>query len=166
MSQQTPVQVVPHGTVGFERKVQVRDYESASASIYLPFDIDPENEAATAQAAKDAFFTAQSVVLEQLGIAFEYDEAKGIVRELLTAKFGPVTEVAASGNGNGSVTQAAPAASGNPNCPKCNGAMYDNRADNAARIAQGKRAQPDFRCKQYKQPPAGTGCDGVVWPKR
>src|SRR2546423_13842075 len=40
-----------------------------------------------------------------------------------------------------------------PNCPKCGGAMWDNR--------EGKRnpKAPDFKCKDRE-------CDGVIWPKR
>jgi hypothetical protein len=40
-----------------------------------------------------------------------------------------------------------------PNCPKCQGPMWDNRV--------GKRnpKAPDFKCKD-------RGCDGVVWPPR
>src|SRR5437870_12394928 len=40
-----------------------------------------------------------------------------------------------------------------PTCPKCGGAMWDNR--------EGKRnpKAPDFKCKDRE-------CDGVIWPKR
>jgi hypothetical protein len=40
-----------------------------------------------------------------------------------------------------------------PNCPKCGGAMWDNRV--------GKRnpRAPDFKCKDRE-------CDGVIWPPR
>jgi hypothetical protein len=40
-----------------------------------------------------------------------------------------------------------------PNCPKCEGAMWDNRA--------GKKnpKAPDFKCKDRE-------CDGVIWPPR
>jgi hypothetical protein len=40
-----------------------------------------------------------------------------------------------------------------PNCPKCEGPMWDNRA--------GKRnpKAPDFKCKDQE-------CDGVIWPPR
>jgi hypothetical protein len=40
-----------------------------------------------------------------------------------------------------------------PNCPRCQGPMWDNR--------EGKRnpKAPDFKCKD-------RGCDGVVWPPR
>jgi single-strand DNA-binding protein len=40
-----------------------------------------------------------------------------------------------------------------PNCPKCAGAMWDNRASKRNPKA------PDFKCKD-------TSCDGVVWPPR
>lgn len=40
-----------------------------------------------------------------------------------------------------------------PNCPKCQGPMWDNR--------EGKRnpKAPDFKCKD-------RSCDGVIWPPR
>jgi hypothetical protein len=40
-----------------------------------------------------------------------------------------------------------------PNCPRCEGPMWDNRV--------GKRnpKAPDFKCKD-------RGCDGVIWPPR
>jgi hypothetical protein len=40
-----------------------------------------------------------------------------------------------------------------PNCPKCQGPMWDNR--------EGKRnpKAPDFKCKDRE-------CDGVIWPPR
>jgi hypothetical protein len=42
---------------------------------------------------------------------------------------------------------------GAPSCPKCGGAMWDNR--------EGKRnpKAPDFKCKD-------RSCDGVIWPPR
>jgi single-strand DNA-binding protein len=40
-----------------------------------------------------------------------------------------------------------------PNCPKCSGAMWDNRATKRNPKA------PDFKCKD-------GGCDGVIWPPR
>ena len=46
---------------------------------------------------------------------------------------------------------------GVPNCPKCGGGMYDNRAENAERVAGGLKARPAFACKDK------TGCKHVVW---
>jgi hypothetical protein len=44
-----------------------------------------------------------------------------------------------------------------PACPKCGGSsMYDNREENARRLARGQKARPDFKCQQ-------PDCDGVVW---
>src|SRR5687768_1041405 len=40
-----------------------------------------------------------------------------------------------------------------PDCPKCGGAMWDNRASK-----RNPRA-PDFKCRD-------KSCDGVVWPPR
>ena len=40
-----------------------------------------------------------------------------------------------------------------PNCPKCEGPMWDNR------IGKKNPKAPDFKCKDRE-------CDGVVWPPR
>ncbi|HEY2066766.1 MAG TPA: hypothetical protein VGG84_12455 [Gemmatimonadaceae bacterium] len=40
-----------------------------------------------------------------------------------------------------------------PNCPKCQGAMWDNR------IGKRNPKAPDFKCKDRQ-------CDGVIWPPR
>jgi hypothetical protein len=40
-----------------------------------------------------------------------------------------------------------------PNCPKCQGPMWDNR------IGKRNPKAPDFKCKDRE-------CDGVVWPPR
>lgn len=54
---------------------------------------------------------------------------------------------------------APPAASAGavPSCPKCAGAMWDNRPKNEQRVAEGKKALPSFACKDKEQ------CGGVVW---
>ena len=44
-----------------------------------------------------------------------------------------------------------------PPCPKCGGRMYDNRAENAVRVAAGKKSRPDFKC-------ADRACGEVIWP--
>jgi hypothetical protein len=50
--------------------------------------------------------------------------------------------------------QPTPAATGPvPNCPKCNGAMWDNREKKTNPKA------PDFKCKNKE-------CDGAVWPPK
>lgn len=54
----------------------------------------------------------------------------------------------------------APAVSENgdsPACPKCGGAMWDNR------LTKRNPKAPDFKCRQKGGDPA---CDGVIWPPR
>ena len=46
-----------------------------------------------------------------------------------------------------------PNAEPQPNCPKCGGEMWDNRASK-----RNPRA-PDYKCKS-------SACDGVIWPPR
>jgi hypothetical protein len=87
-----PVYENPKATVGFNRKVSVRQYESAEASIYIQVDIDPENTEATMAAIKHAMFQAKSLVFEELGLSFSVEEG-GVIRELIGNHFGNVTEV-------------------------------------------------------------------------
>ena len=47
----------------------------------------------------------------------------------------------------------APATGDAPNCPKCGGAMWDNR------VGKKNPAAPDFKCRD-------KACDGVIWPPR
>lgn len=79
-------------TVGFQRKVSVRQYESAEASIFIQTEVDLNDPDLTMKNLKHALMQATSLVYEQLGITFQLDEG-GIVRELLNKHLGPVTEV-------------------------------------------------------------------------
>jgi len=81
------------------------------------------------------------------------------LREMLrTGKYEPSTghsgnghnPQGASGSGNGAGSGEA-ATIDTPACPKCGGAMWDNRASK-----KNPRA-PDFKCKK-------SDCDGVIWP--
>jgi hypothetical protein len=92
---------VASGHVSFSRKVSVRQYESADASISISFDIptDPDmSETARGDQiianARAAFFQAKAIVYEELAISFSVDD-NGIVHEVLERHFGNVTEVAA-----------------------------------------------------------------------
>ena len=89
------------GSVRFTRKVQVRPYEVAEASIKVAFDIpnDPDMTpgALTSQLianARAAFFSAKALVFEELGLEFVVGE-NGIVTEVVEKHFGAVTEVQA-----------------------------------------------------------------------
>jgi hypothetical protein len=41
-------------------------------------------------------------------------------------------------------------------CPKCQGAMWDNRAKNDEREKDGKKRMPDYKCKDRQ-------CEAVIW---
>lgn len=89
--------ISPTGTVSFSRKVSVRPYESAEASIFVQFDIptdgDPDEQRAQLLAnARAAMFTAKALVLEELGLEFSVSET-GIIHEIVQKNFGRVTEV-------------------------------------------------------------------------
>lgn len=64
---------------------------------------------------------------------------------------------AQAGESTPAPSRAAAPAGDVPPCPKCGGRMYDNRAENATRIAAGKKARPDFKC-------AARACAEVIWP--
>lgn len=96
MAPETPT-ITPQGTVSFSRKVAVRQYESAEASIYIQFDIPTEGTADEQRSqlvsnAKAAMFAAKALVLEELGLEFTVSDA-GVIHEVLQKNFGKVTEV-------------------------------------------------------------------------
>lgn len=88
----TPIVTPLSATVGFNRKVSVRPYESAEASIFMQTEIDLNDSETTMANLKQSMMQCKALVFEELGLEFEVTEG-GIVRELLEAKFGNVTEV-------------------------------------------------------------------------
>lgn len=50
----------------------------------------------------------------------------------------------------------APATAPAPTCPRCGGDVYDNRNDNKARVAAGKKPLPAFKCKT-------PSCGWIQW---
>jgi hypothetical protein len=53
-----------------------------------------------------------------------------------------------------------PPAEGQPACPICGGAMWDDRSSKRNPKA------PDFKCKNRPRERGGPGCEGVIWPPR
>jgi hypothetical protein len=53
-----------------------------------------------------------------------------------------------------------PPAEGQPACPICGGAMWDDRTSKRNPKA------PDFKCKNRPRERGGPGCEGVIWPPR
>lgn len=116
------------GTVTFSRKVSVRQYESAEASIFVQFEIptegSPEQQRAELLAnARAAFFSAKALVFQELGLEFTVEE-DGVVREVLQKNFGKVTEVTptelavvAADSGVTATPFADPSAGVGPNAP-------------------------------------------------
>jgi len=92
------------GTVSFSRKVAVRQYESAEASVFIQFAIPTEGDAETIRHqtisnARAAMFEAKGLVLEELGLEFQVDD-NGVLHELITKNLGNVTEVRATPSGD------------------------------------------------------------------
>lgn len=140
----------PKVTIGFERSVSVRPYETAKASVFIQAEVPIGYTAEELEKGlRDSFFQAKAQVFEQLGIEFEISE-HGVVRELLTKTFGPVEMVeqeapASNGNGNGALV------CGNNPSHK----MWDNRQKKAA--GEYKATAPDGKCSQ---------CDFKAWPAK
>ncbi len=85
------------GTVSFSRKISVRQYESAEASVFIQFPIPTEGSAdeirsQTLSNARAAMFEAKGLVLEELGLEFQVDE-NGVLHELIAKNLGNVTEI-------------------------------------------------------------------------
>ena len=90
------------GTVSFSRKISVRQYESAEASVFIQFPIPTEGDAEsirhqTLANARAAMFEAKGLVLEELGLEFQVDE-NGVLHELIAKNLGNVTEIRPTGN--------------------------------------------------------------------
>lgn len=171
----------PTGTVGFTKKVSTSDYGTGSSeefAVFIQFPVTFGDEEATVLAAQDAAFQAKSIVLAQLGIQGKVDD--GVLRPALSAVeqvkavFPGTTEVVSQSPLQAQIaadqayedrrSTAAPAApNGNPVCPTCQSPLWDNRPKNAERVAAGQKPLPEGRCKNYADPPKGTGCTGVVW---
>jgi hypothetical protein len=162
-------------TVGFNRKISVRPYESAEASIFMQTEVDLNDNEATMANIRQAMLLCKSLVFSELGLEFEVTEGS-VVREILTAQFGNVTEV--TSNAPSTAPKAAPVAASTPAASSSSDAppfasmtkdtnekalnkkwaiaryatnpdeFYDNTASNAEKKAGGaERVGPDFKHK-------------------
>ena len=172
MSDQTFQGEQPRGTVGYTHKVNLGNYESAEFSMFAQFPITFGDEDGNAIRAQDAAFLVKSVVFSQLDIPTEVQDGVVVPKRAtpaaaVAAAFpGATAERSGSGGVSAERPTAAPsvsAAAGSPVCPRCQGDLYDNRSKNVERAAEGKKAIPEGRCKQYADPPKGTKCEGIVW---
>jgi len=74
-------------TVSFSRKVAVRQYESAEATIFIQFSTDRDATSEEIIAgAQESFLQAKGIVYSQLGLDSDLDES-GILLELVEQKF-------------------------------------------------------------------------------
>ena len=157
--------------VGFSRKVSVRPYEVAEASIFMQTEIDLNDSDTTMANLKQAMMQCKALVFEELFLEFEVTET-GLVRELLEAKFGNVTEVTSTAPKAAPVAASAPAAAPSSDTPPYASMtkdtnekalnkkwaiaryatnpeeFYDNTASNAEKKAGGaERTGPDYKHK-------------------
>ena len=163
-------------TVGFNRKVSVRPYESAEASIFMQTEVDLNDSEVTMANIRQAMLLCKSMVFSELGLEFEVTEGS-VVREILTAQFGNVTEVTSTAPATApkaapvAASAPAPAASSSDTPPYASMTkdanekalnkkwaiaryatnpeeFYDNTASNAEKIANGaERVGPTFKHK-------------------
>jgi len=145
----------PKVTVGFERSVSVRPYETAKASVFIqadtPIGYTPEQ---LETSLRDAFFQAKAQVLEQLGLEFEINE-HGVVIELLKKAFGPV-EMVTNGDATANVMPTNGDGSSSLVCPNdTSHKVWDNRPKKAR--GEYKPSAPDGKC---------ADCDFKFWPAR
>lgn len=76
-----PLPTLRH-TVGFSRKVNLGNYESVDASIFIQFETPADADiTAIVSAAEDTWAIAKAAVFEQLGVAYEIDPDTGEVTE-------------------------------------------------------------------------------------
>lgn len=141
----------PKVTVGFERSVSVRPYETMKASVFIQAEVPIGYTAEDLERGlRDSFFQAKAQVFEQLGIEFEISE-HGVVMEVLTKAFGPVEQVPQE--------QAAPSSNGDGGKLVCGNnpghKMWDNRAKKAS--GEYKSSAPDGKC---------ADCDYKAWPAK
>jgi hypothetical protein len=96
MSNIEPRLEVPHGTVGYARKITPKQYESAELTIFVPFDMptgDPaEVDDEFLRRAKHAATQAKALVFEELGLEFELGP-NGVLQETIRRVFPGTTDV-------------------------------------------------------------------------
>ena len=159
------------GTVGYERKVNLEargggKYESATASIFMQFEVDPtvDSDEILIEKVRHAYLLARTSVFEQLGIPFQLSD--GVAVELIGNAF-PGAQVQApvpSPPAQAAPTQpasvpaaSAPAAGEAPaSCAKCGSTegFWDNRENKASGKFNPK--SPDFKCRN-------KACGNGVW---
>lgn len=157
----------PKVTIGFSRKIQVRDYESAEASIFIEVPTSPgdfQNEDGTldkdalVNASKSAFFAAKSVIFEQLGLQLTVTE-EGVVMEVLERELGATVEVGPAAENKAVAAAKAPStqSGGTPPPPLDKDALWAELAAHPKRWfdnREGKKnpKSPDFKRKGAAAP--------------
>lgn len=157
-------------TVYVGRKVSVKQYESLEVGAHLPVELPertPEDSdmsytLALNVALREGINLVKVQIYDALGL--EYTDNNGVIAEKIAAKIegskvapAPLRSVPNADDravGYNDRPPAAPAAEGETACPKCKGAMWDNR------VGKTNPKQPDFKCKDK------ANCDGIIWPPR
>lgn len=160
----------PKVTVGFTRKIQVRDYESAEATIFVEVPTVPGDfvaadgtldKDALVAASKSAFFAAKSVVFEQLGLQMSVTE-EGVVMEVLERELGSTVEIGAAPRTTEARSQAGaksggPTAGGVPAPPSSKDDLWAELSEQPKRwfdnrVGKKNPKSPDFKRKGNPAP--------------
>lgn len=148
--------VTPRITVGYERSISVRPYETAKASIFVQADVVGTwsedglfvpDKGAVSEAAKAAFFEAKVAVLSQLNLKFEVTQEQ-IVLEMLDKHLGPIDIVAEPTHVTRTPPMAAPASAAKSSKADKEADLLANPAkwwDN--RVGKTNPKAPDFKHK-------------------
>lgn len=146
------------GTVSYSRKVAVRQYESAEATIWVQFDIPTEEDGSVSigsvrEAAVPAFYEAKKTVLDQL--CLPYEVLDNVVVETLDKVLGPVEVISSTGNASPAPTAGDSAAKARPNwadnAPKGKEALKAELADHPERYFDNRLGKRNPKAPDYKR---------------
>lgn len=166
MTEQT-IDVEPQQQVflRFERKLSVGYDNVRTFSVSHPITLTGDNGADALEIDRVTSLI-QQVVLDAVGQPYEVVNGRVVEADPVERPRSQATPAATQPAA--AKTSAAPidvSKWGDPNevrsCPVCDGPMFNNRADKASGRTSYKA--PDFKCKDYRNPPKGTGCPGVFW---
>jgi hypothetical protein len=147
----------PKCTIGFERSVQVRDYESAKASVYFEVTTEPgDTVESITERLKPAFAGIKATIYNQLGLTYEVDPTDLVVKELFEKHLGAVEVTEASHVAAAKPPQQIQRGGQGTPAPTTKDGLweelsqnpkryFDNRADKA--IGKVKPNSPDFKRK-------------------
>lgn len=162
----------PRVTVGFERSVRVREYENATASIYVQVPTAPGDfvaadgsvdKQAIIDAAKPVFFAAKSLIFEQLGLPSEVTPEL-VVQEILERALGAVEVTSRQGEAIAEATNLAnasaiPPANKGPavNAPSNDAERWAELSVNPSKYFDNREDKRNPKAPDFKRKGTGEG---------